>query len=251
VLSGYNGANAADVHTVTQQRMFPRIKPLRLTFTTNVTGAGGGTFTVEAFDATAAAQMCITGTIACTDAVGGVTSADCAATGTASAAPASDVRLRVNATGCNAAGTPLGTASLEYSSTLADEGVDFSPRFVPNGLFGLDGGGNFFGLESYQFDTVTCAWESAGVVSGGTDIMRVQLIQKSDAGVVCTCDLPGTCADAPNTEHTCTCSGGKKFIGTYVEPGRVINTGYSIQLNTATNCALNPRDFACGIPFRK
>lgn len=246
-LSGFNSLTAAATNVAHTQRMYQRIKPLRLAFTVQVAGVGGGNFTYEAFDTTSGASICVSGNVACTTAAGAL-SLDCAA-GTATAAAADDVTLRINASGCT--NSPTGTISLEYTEALADEGVDFLPRFVPYGQFGLDGGGMFFGFDSYQFDTVTCSWRSAGVVSGGTDTMRVDVIQKSDAGVVCTCDLPGTCADGQNTEHTCTCSGGRKYIGTQVEPGRVLGQGYTIQLNSATNCALNPRGWTCAIPFRK
>jgi hypothetical protein len=157
------------------------------------------------------------------------------------------VRLRVNATGCDATGTPLGTASLEYSTVLADEDVDFQPIFAPYGQWGLDGGGSFFGLDGFQFDSIVCGWDQAGVVSGGTDVMRVQVLLKQDAGVVCTCDLPGTCADAPSIEHTCTCSGGKK----YLTDTNGLKYGYALQLDGATNCGINPRGLVCALPLHQ
>jgi hypothetical protein len=147
--------------------------------------------------------------------------------------------------------TPLVWYEAQSPATgAAPEGVDFTPRFVPYGLFGLDGGGSFFGTDSYQFDSITCGWAAAGTVSGGTDVMRVQLIQKSDAGVVCTCDLPGACNDAAGSEHTCGC-GATKYLGAAPEPGKLMGQGYAIQLHTATNCAGNPQVMRCAIPFRK
>jgi hypothetical protein len=131
-------------------------------------------------------------------------------------------------------------------SSAATEGRDFIPRFLPYGQFGLDGGGTFFGTDSYQFDTITCSWESPGVVSGGTDVMRVQLLQKSDAGVVCTCDLPGICSDAAGSEHTCACGSVK-----YLTDVTGLKAGYAIQLSSSTNCATNPSSLVCAIPFRK
>lgn len=147
--------------------------------------------------------------------------------------------------------TPLVWYEAESASTgAAPEGVDFTPRFIPFGQFGLDGGGNFFGFDSYQFDTITCSWSAAGTVSGGTDVLQMQLLQKSDGGVVCQCNLPGACNDAAGSEHTCSC-GGIKYLGTVVEPGKVIGTGYALQLTTATNCAANPQVIRCAIPFHK
>jgi hypothetical protein len=126
------------------------------------------------------------------------------------------------------------------------ESNDFVPRFLPYGQFGLDGGGTFFGTDSYQFDTISCGWGTAGTVSGGTDVMRMQLIQKSDAGVVCSCDLPGACNDAAGSEHTCSCGGIKYLLGLHA-----LGQGYACQLNSATNCGGNPQGFRCAIPFRK
>jgi hypothetical protein len=131
-------------------------------------------------------------------------------------------------------------------ASAATEGRDFIPRFLPYGQFGLDGGGTFFGTDSYQFDTITCSWQSPGVVSGGTDVMRVQLLQKSDAGVVCTCDLPGVCNDAAGSEHTCTCGTVK-----YLTDLTAMTKGYAIQLSSSTNCGTNPSSLLCAIPFRK
>jgi hypothetical protein len=148
--------------------------------------------------------------------------------------------------------TPLVWYEAHGPSGAVVEGQDFVPRFIPWGNFGLDAGGRFFGTDSYQFDTITCGWGTAGVASGGTDVMRVQLIQKSDAGVVCTCDLPGACNDAAGSEHTCSCSGGVKHLGvTPVEPGRIIGPGFAIQWNSSTNCGTNPSFVTCAIPFRK
>lgn len=126
------------------------------------------------------------------------------------------------------------------------ENSDFVPRFVPWGQYGLDGGGSFLGLDSFQFDTISCGWGQAGTVSGGTDVMRVQLIQKSDAGVVCTCDLPGVCNDAAGTEHTCSCGSIKYLTGVHA-----LGQGYACQLNSATNCGGNPQGFRCAIPFHQ
>jgi len=147
--------------------------------------------------------------------------------------------------------TPLVWYTAESPGTGATpEAVDFTPRFVPYGAFGLDGGGNFFGLDSYQFDTITCGWSTAGVVSGGTDVMQLQLLQKSDAGVVCQCNLPGACSDAAGSEHTCNC-GAVKYLGASAEPGGNLYSGYALQLSTATNCGTNPSVMRCAIPFRK
>lgn len=145
--------------------------------------------------------------------------------------------------------TAIGTPS-----SAQVEGRDFVPRFLPYGQLGLDGGGSFFGFDSFKFDTITCSWDGPGTISGGTDVMRVVLLQKSDAGIVCTCDLPGACNDAASTEHTCSCSGGTKYIGvSTVEPGRNISMGYGLQWTTATNCAANanPTSVVCAIPFRQ
>jgi hypothetical protein len=243
VLSGYNAINTAAVQVVAQQRLYQRVMPVRVAFTVTTVGTGAGTYTVDAFDNTASAVMCVTGNIACNAAVG-TTSIDCLAAGTATTLAGNDVRVRVNGGGCTT--TPLGNASLEYQAMIADEGVDFVPRFLPYGQSGLDGGGTFFGFDSYQFDTITCGWSQPGAISGGTDVMRVQLLQKSDAGVVCTCDLPGTCADPAGSEHTCNC-GGVKYL-TALHP---LGQGYAIQLSTATNCGQNPGNFTCAIPFRK
>lgn len=131
------------------------------------------------------------------------------------------------------------------AAAAAPEGQDFLPRFATFGMYGLDGGGAFFGIEGWQFDTVTCGWDTAGVVSGGTDVMRIELIQKSDAGVACTCDLPGACSDAAGLEHSCKCSGGTKYLTDLI----ALLYGYSCQLNTATNCGTNPSHFVCAIPF--
>lgn len=128
----------------------------------------------------------------------------------------------------------------------APEGADFTPRFVPWGAFGLDGGGTFFGLDEYQFDSISCGWAAAGTVSGGTDIMRMQLLQKSDAGVLCTCDLPGACNDAAGSEHTCGCGAVKYLVNTHA-----LGQGYALQLSTSTNCVANPQVMRCAIPFRK
>lgn len=247
-LNGFTNITAAGVNIAGGQRMFQRIKPIRLSMVITTAGVGAGNFTYEAYDSTGAATVCISGNVACTQAAG-LLSVDCLATGTASAAIGDDVVVRVNAAACGTA--PLGNVSLEYSDVVTDEGVDFVPRFIPLGNYGLDGGGNYFGNDSYQFDSITCGWSSPGVVSGGTDTMRVELLQKSDAGVVCTCDLPGTCADVAGSEHTCHCSGGVKYIGTQVEPGTVTAAGYALQWSTSTNCALNPKDITCAIPFRK
>jgi hypothetical protein len=143
--------------------------------------------------------------------------------------------------------TPLVWYEAESAATgAAPESTDFTPRFIPFGIYGLDGGGVFFGTDSYQFDTITCGWSAAGTVSGGTDVMRVQLIQKSDAGVVCTCDLPGACNDAAGTEHSCGCGGVK-----YLTNPNIIGYGYAIQLSSSTNCSANPQVMRCAIPFRK
>lgn len=148
--------------------------------------------------------------------------------------------------------TPLVWYEAQSPGTgAAPESTDFTPRFIPYGQFGLDGGGTFFGFDSYQFDTITCSWSAAGTVSGGTDVMRLVLLQKSDAGIVCQCDLPGACNDAAGTEHTCSC-GSRKYIGVPgVEPGAAISQGYALQLTSATNCAANPQVMRCAIPFRK
>lgn len=124
------------------------------------------------------------------------------------------------------------------------ESSDFVPRFLPYGQFGLDGGGAFFGTDSYQFDTMTCGWGTAGTVSGGTDVVKVQFIQKSDAGVVCSCTLPGACNDAAGVEHTCSCGGIK-----YLTNAHALNAGYACQLHSDTNCGGNPQGFRCAIPF--
>lgn len=126
------------------------------------------------------------------------------------------------------------------------ESNDFVPRFLPFGQFGLDGGGNFFGLDSFAMDTITCGWGTAGTVSGGTDVIKVQLIQKSDAGVVCSCELPGACNDAAGTEHTCSCGGIKYLTGLHA-----LGQGYACQLHSDTNCGGNPQGFRCAIPFHQ
>lgn len=147
--------------------------------------------------------------------------------------------------------TPLVYYTAESPGTgAAPEGVDFTPRFIPYGQYGLDGGGTFPGFDSYQFDTITCGWSAAGTTSGGTDTMTLVLLQKSDAGVVCTCNLPGLCTDAAGSEHTCSC-GGMKYLGAAPEPGKAMGPGYAIQLTTATNCGANPQVMRCAIPFRK
>lgn len=130
----------------------------------------------------------------------------------------------------------------------APEGTDFTPRFIPYGAWGLDGGGIFYGLDLYEFDTITCGWSAAGTVSGGTDLMRMQLIQKSDAGVLCTCDLPGACNDAAGSEHTCSCGAVRPA---YAVGSAALSAGYAMQLSTATNCGGNPQVIRCGIPFRR
>lgn len=152
----------------------------------------------------------------------------------------------------NAPATPLVWYEAQSPGTgAAPENTDFTPRFIPYGQWGLDGGGAFFGTDSYQFDTITCGWSAAGTVSGATDVMRMVLLQVSDAGIVCTCDLPGACNDAVGTEHTCSCSGGIKYIGAAPEPGKRMVAGYALQLTSATNCGANPQVMRCAIPFRK
>lgn len=248
-LSGYNALNTAAVQVPVQQRIYQRIMPSRLSFTTTTVGTGAGNYTFEAYDNTAAASMCVSSNQACTAAVGPV-SLDCLASGTATSLAGNDVRLRLNCGSC--ATCPLGNIDLDYQAMVADEGIDFVPRFIPYGNWGLDAGGSILGVtDSYAFDTITCGWSQPGIISGGTDTMRIQLIQKSDAGVVCTCDLPGTCADSAGTEHSCTC-GGTKYLGVSgVEPGANISKGFALQLSTATNCGQNPGNLTCAIPFRK
>lgn len=127
----------------------------------------------------------------------------------------------------------------------APESTDFIPRFLPYGSSGLGGvGSTSFGLDAYQFDTITCSWGTVGVTSGATDTMTLSLIQKSDAGVVCTCSLSGLCTDAVGSEHTCNCGGVK-----YLRDAAALS-GYALQLTSATNCGTNPGYFICAIPFR-
>lgn len=140
------------------------------------------------------------------------------------------------------------------SGAAVAETTDFFPIFLPYGALGLDGGGTGFGLDSFEFDTITCAWEAAGTASGSTDVMTVQLIQRADAGVVCSCNLPGLCTDVSG-EHTCGC-GAIKYLGVAesgTTPGEQIGKGYAIQWSSATNCAgnANPKGVRCAIPFRQ
>jgi len=137
------------------------------------------------------------------------------------------------------------------AASATPEGQDFVPRFLPYGLFGLDGGGSFFGPDSYQFDTITCGWDAPGVVSGATDVMRMTLVQQSDAGILCQCDLPGICSDAAGTEHTCSCGGIKYLTGPEIVGIGTIGQGYAFRLTSATNCGTNPTGMRCSIPFRK
>lgn len=133
----------------------------------------------------------------------------------------------------------------------APESTDFTPRFIPYGQYGLDGGGSFFGTDGYQFDTITCGWNSAGTTSGATDTMTMVLLQKSDAGIVCQCNLPGLCTDAPGTEHTCSCGGIKYVYPKDTSTFHPFGPGYALQLTSATNCGANPQVMRCAIPFRK
>lgn len=98
---------AADAIVIGNQRMYSGGNVQRIGYAGVVGGTGGGTYTIDVYNNTAAAVECVTGTLACN--AGSIGSVDCA---NASYAAFDDLRIRINCSGCTTC--PYVNVNAEY-----------------------------------------------------------------------------------------------------------------------------------------
>lgn len=97
VLSGYTSGSLVANQEIIRARMASGAGYVtRVGATVDVAGTGAGTFTVEAYNVTGVAQICVTGAIPCATAAGGSASVAC----TGAFALGDDVAVRMNQSGC-------------------------------------------------------------------------------------------------------------------------------------------------------
>jgi len=97
-------------------------------------------------------------------------------------------------------------------------------------------GGEAFLPSSGTRANVRCSWATPGTVSGGTDVIRMDV--RINGASACTCDLDVLCDASPGAPGKCYCD------ATFTSGQRI-----SLQLSTATNCLtnLNPSQIVCNV----
>ncbi len=112
----------------------------------------------------------------------------------------------------------------------ATESANFYPTLTPRSL-------GRFGHVAFQFDTISCGWDTAG--SGGSTGVVAAVVQTSDAGVICSCTV-GACTATAGTTNTCDCGAVKYLNATGWDAGQ-----FALRLTSGTDCAANPQNVWC------